>query len=159
MSESAEQMKLVERCRVADWKRRESGLPEFGSSRIFAIPNGGLRTKSQAAKLKAEGVRAGVSDLFLPVPKVMVPFGHDDKFPGVLLTDMTGKEIASVCCGLWIEMKAGKGKESPEQIAFGHEAVSAGYGYAVCWSAEDAWKVVCDYLGIDVDYLGIGDGA
>jgi hypothetical protein len=61
---------------------------------------------------------------------------------------MTGKEIASVCCGLWIEMKAGKGKESPEQKEFAHEAVRAGYAYSCCWGAEEAWRVVCDYLGI-----------
>ena len=149
MSESAEQMKLVERCRVADWKRRESGLPEFGCSRIFHVPNGELRTKSAAAKLKCLGVKKGIPDLFLPVPKVMVPFGHDDKFPGVLLADMTGKEIASVCCGLWIEMKVPGGRESPEQKEFAREAVLGGYGYAVCWSADEAWGVVCSYLGID----------
>lgn len=36
---------------------------------IFAIPNGGDRNKTVAAKLKAEGVRAGVPDICLPVPR------------------------------------------------------------------------------------------
>ena len=31
---------------------------------IFAIPNGGQRHKAVAAKLKAEGVKSGVPDLF-----------------------------------------------------------------------------------------------
>jgi len=35
---------------------------------MFAIPNGGARDKITASKLKAEGVKAGVPDIFLPVP-------------------------------------------------------------------------------------------
>ncbi|CAB4139908.1 VRR-NUC domain containing protein [uncultured Caudovirales phage] len=34
--------------------------------RIFAIPNGGLRGRAAAGKLKAEGVSAGVPDLHIP---------------------------------------------------------------------------------------------
>lgn len=35
---------------------------------IFAIPNGGQRNVVVAAKMKAEGVLAGVPDLFMPHP-------------------------------------------------------------------------------------------
>ena len=35
-------------------------------ARIFAIPNGGFRHKTTAQKLKAEGVKKGVPDLFIP---------------------------------------------------------------------------------------------
>lgn len=38
----------------------------FAGVRIFAIPNGGGRSKSEALRLKAEGVSAGVPDLFIP---------------------------------------------------------------------------------------------
>ena len=34
--------------------------------RIFAIPNGGQRSRTTGAKLKAEGVSAGVPDLYIP---------------------------------------------------------------------------------------------
>lgn len=33
---------------------------------IFAVPNGGKRNRITAMKLKAEGVRSGVPDLFIP---------------------------------------------------------------------------------------------
>ena len=36
------------------------------SVRIMAIPNGGLRHKTVAQKLKAEGLKKGVPDLFVP---------------------------------------------------------------------------------------------
>lgn len=36
---------------------------------LFAIPNGGLRDKITAARLKAEGVKAGVPDVMLPWPR------------------------------------------------------------------------------------------
>lgn len=36
---------------------------------LFAIPNGGLRNVIVATRLKAEGVRAGIPDLFLAVPR------------------------------------------------------------------------------------------
>lgn len=40
--------------------------------RIFAIPNGGFRHKATADKLKAEGVKAGIPDLFIPAWNVWI---------------------------------------------------------------------------------------
>lgn len=37
--------------------------------RLFAVPNGGMRNKVTAAKLKREGVRPGVPDLMLLTPR------------------------------------------------------------------------------------------
>ena len=37
-----------------------------GEARIFAIPNGGQRSRTTGAKLKVEGVSAGVPDLYVP---------------------------------------------------------------------------------------------
>ncbi|MFH1496610.1 MAG: hypothetical protein ABII82_02175 [Verrucomicrobiota bacterium] len=42
---------------------------------FFAIPNGGARTKAEAGRLKAEGVRAGVVDLILLDPPPLL-FGY-----------------------------------------------------------------------------------
>lgn len=54
-SEHAEQVTFL-----AEFERAYPGV------RIFAIPNGGLRNVAVAKKLKQEGVRKGVPDLFIP---------------------------------------------------------------------------------------------
>lgn len=36
---------------------------------LFAVPNGGLRNAVVGAKLKAEGVKRGIPDIFLDVPR------------------------------------------------------------------------------------------
>lgn len=95
---------------------------------MFAIPNGGSRgdTKESArivgGNLKAEGVKAGVSDVLLPEP---VGNRH----------------------GLFIEMKRKDGgTESKEQRAFGTAMQAKGYGYAVCHGWESAARTIMDYL-------------
>lgn len=95
---------------------------------MFCIPNGGERDIRVAARLKAEGVRSGVSDIFLPAPRC----GHH---------------------GLFIEMKkpksAGKaaGKESEKQVEFGAHVTEQGYRYAVCYSFAEARDEIIDYMG------------
>ena len=51
----------LEQVRLVAWFRRS-----YPGVRIFAVPNGGARSGLQGAKLKAEGVQAGVPDLFAP---------------------------------------------------------------------------------------------
>ena len=55
---------------------------------LIAIPNGGKRNAGEAARMKKQGVKAGVSDLFLALP-------------------------AKRFHGLWIEMKAPETNTSP----------------------------------------------
>lgn len=89
---------------------------------MFAIPNGGLRDKITAVRLKAEGVRSGVSDIFLPA--VREPYA-----------------------GLFIEMKEPKkGKESDKQREFGDHVIVQGYVYRCCWGWEEARDLIVDYL-------------
>jgi hypothetical protein len=61
LSEHTEQALFVQ------WFRRT-----YPDVRIFAIPNGGSRSRSQGAKLKVEGVSAGVPDLFIPHGSIWV---------------------------------------------------------------------------------------
>lgn len=91
---------------------------------LFAIPNGGERNPAVAARLKAEGVKSGVSDLCLPVPRQ----GHN---------------------GLFIEMKKPLGKESSEQKEFGAFVGSQGFYYKCCYSWEEATSLIAHYMGID----------
>jgi len=51
----------LEQVRLVSWFRKT-----WPDVRIFAIPNGGGRSMAQGASLKAEGVTAGVPDLFVP---------------------------------------------------------------------------------------------
>lgn len=56
-----------EQVRLVTWL--ETKHPEH---RVFAVPNGGKRSKIAAMKLKAEGVRSGVPDLFIPSLKLFI---------------------------------------------------------------------------------------
>lgn len=90
--------------------------------RLFAVPNGGRRDAVTGAKLKAEGVIAGVADLILLVPS---------KQYGALL----------------IEMKTGKGRQSESQKEWQSDLTRADeYKYVVCRSFDDFRKAVKEYL-------------
>lgn len=94
---------------------------------MFAIPNGGLRSKVTAANLKAEGVKASVPDVFLPV-------------------------ASGGWHGLFIEMKKpanGKipaGRADDGQMTFIHKLQMQGYGACVCVGWKEAAKVILQYL-------------
>jgi len=61
-SESEEQILFVQ------WTlRMQKHIPELGL--MFAIPNGGKRSIATASRLKLEGVKPGVPDLFLPAAR------------------------------------------------------------------------------------------
>jgi hypothetical protein len=51
----------LQQVRLVSWFRRQ-----WPNVRIFAIPNGGGRSMAQGASLRAEGVQAGIPDLFVP---------------------------------------------------------------------------------------------
>ena len=94
---------------------------------LFAIPNGGQRNKIVAAKLKAEGVVAGVPDLFLAVPE------HD-------------RDLGYVNFGLFIEMKIKPNKPTPNQQKMMDVFRDNGYQCVVCYSFDEFRKIVQAYL-------------
>ncbi len=54
----------------ANWQRvqLDDGSVIKLSDALYAIPNGGKRNQREAARLKRQGVKAGVSDTHLPIP-------------------------------------------------------------------------------------------
>lgn len=90
--------------------------------RLFAVPNGGRRDAITAAKLKAEGVVAGVADLILLLP---------NRYYGALL----------------IETKTAKGKQSQAQRQWQKLITERGeYRYIVCRSLDEFISEVEDYI-------------
>jgi len=95
---------------------------------MFAIPNGGHRNKAVAGMLKAEGVKPGVADVFLPVFR----FSNGER------------------AGLFIEMKRADGVPSdvkPHQTKFADFVKSQGYEHVVAFGWRQAVAAIEEYLG------------
>lgn len=95
---------------------------------LFAIPNGGQRNAVTGAIMKATGTLAGVADLFVMSSSISTDKAGDPYYYN----------------GLFIEMKAGKGKQNEAQKAFEQKAQKAGYYYAVCRSLDEFMQL-CNY--------------
>lgn len=90
---------------------------KFSGVRIFAIPNGGHRAMSVAKAMKAEGVKAGVPDLFVPA------------------------------WGLWIEMKRQtSGRVSADQADWHRYLENVGHYVIVGKGAADASSQVISFV-------------
>ena len=89
---------------------------------LHAIPNGGKRELITAQRLRAEGVKPGVPDLFLPVPRY-------------------GKH------GLYLEMKGSKRQPSSIQQHWIRDLRAQGYRVEVCYGWVEAAKIIAEYLG------------
>ena len=112
--EDTEQMGVVE---WANWNMAR--FPEL--KLLFHIPNGGKRDAREAARFKAMGVKAGVPDLCLPVPR-------------------------NGFAGLYIEMKYGKNTTTAKQKEWISALQEQGYKVTVCYSGTSATKELEDYL-------------
>ena len=100
----------IEQREFVSWfRKRHRGV------RIIAIPNGGQRSIATAARLKSEGVTAGVPDLFIPAWRV------------------------------WIEMKRQKGGSvSADQKDWIAYLTGCGYRCFVALGAEDAKRQIIE---------------
>lgn len=95
---------------------------------MYAIPNGGARSSITGARLRDEGVLAGVPDIFLPCPS-------------------GGKH------GLYIEMKRQKGgRVSAPQKAVMQALRMQGYEVAVCHGWQEARGCIEQYLAREDRY-------
>jgi hypothetical protein len=92
---------------------------------LYAVPNGGARSKATAARLKMEGVLPGVLDL-----------GLDLSRSGAVL-DTLNARYRPLFHGLRVETKVPGAYPTPEQAAFMARLVERGYAVAV-WRTLDA---------------------
>jgi len=114
-SESEEQITVIN---WALWHEKQ--YPELAL--LHHIPNGGLRSKKTAAKLKREGVKPGIPDLCLPVAR----HGYH---------------------GLYIEMKSKVGRLSDDQKKMIESLRDQGHYAVDCKGADAAIKLIEWYIG------------
>ena len=118
-TEEEEQITLF---RWADWMAQVR-WPELAM--MYHVPNGGYRNKAEAGRFRAQGVRAGVPDIVLPVPRG----GYH---------------------GLYIELKRTVGgRVSDDQRDWLDRLTAQGYYTAVCRGWEAAKDAIESYLQRD----------
>ncbi len=88
---------------------------------LHSIPNGGLRDIRTAARMKAEGLKPGIADIFLPWP-------------------IEGMH------GLYIELKKSNGKSSDDQLAFQTYCLSVGYLHTFAFGWRQGANLIESYL-------------
>jgi len=125
-SEDAEQEKVV--C----WaKLMSNAYPDL--ELLYHVPNGGSRNKAEASKLKRMGVRAGVPDLVLPVPRA----GY---------------------AGLYIELKVGENRPSNSQKDWLEKLTIQGYQALVCYGGNEAIRALEQYVTAPKTILEMREG-
>ena len=110
-----------EQCALMQWWALESRYYGIDERLLYAIPNGGLRSRVTGARMKREGVRAGVPDIFLAVPRG----GH---------------------YGMYIEMKTETGRVQPSQETMMSLLQAQGYKCCVCRGWDEARVAITQYL-------------
>jgi hypothetical protein len=107
-----------------DWVQYQSGrLPELRL--LYHVPNGGKRDKRTAINLKRQGVKAGVPDLVLPVPRG----GYH---------------------GAYVELKVNKNKTTDLQKMWLSDLEEQGYFTAVCYGWKEAANLLESYIRGDL---------
>lgn len=97
---------------------------------LFAVPNGGRRDAVTGARLKAEGVVPGVSDLLLLVPAHRIE--HD--------------VVIALWHGFCIEMKTLKGRQTENQKAWQRKVEAEGYRYEVVRTVDEFMAAIDFYM-------------
>ena len=112
---------VEEQTALFEWAELQSGrFPEVRL--LYHVPNGGSRNKTEAARLRAQGVKAGVPDLCLPVAR-------------------GGKH------GLYIELKRQRGgRTSEEQEGWIKALRKQGFAAEVCKGWQEAAEMIVEYL-------------
>lgn len=119
--EDQEQAKLIRWAEL-----QENVIPEL--EMLYAIPNGGGRTKATAGILKATGTKKGVPDLCLAAPM--------DGYHGLYIELKTPATLNSAA-----------GRTSPDQRKWLQRLNARGYQATVCYGFEEAKTAMLHYLG------------
>jgi hypothetical protein len=105
-------------------------------SLAYHVPNGGKRGKAEAGRLKAMGVKAGVPDVALPVPRR----GY---------------------AGMYVEMKRTNGRDSDvrgNQKRWATDLREQGYYVVTAFGAVQAWEFIRWYImGARTITIGVDD--
>lgn len=91
---------------------------------FYHFPMEGKRSHMYGKILVRMGMISGVSDIFMPRGNL-----HHK--------------------GLWIELKTAKGKISPVQGIFMKKMIDEGYLACVCYSTDEAIKLIKDFYDLD----------
>lgn len=97
---------------------------------LFAVPNGFFANSGQKAKMKAEGLKDGVPDVWLPF----------------IMPHKVHSVITGICCGLVIEMKVKKNKTSEDQDKWIEHLSKHYWKCCVCYSWEEARDRILEYI-------------
>lgn len=108
----------IAQIQVCDWLLAKTDLP------FYHFPLEGKRSLANASILKRMGMKAGVSDLFIP-------------------------RKSTIYSGLWLELKVGKNKPTPMQTAFLAKMLEEGYMSACVWGSEAAIQFIKTFYEIN----------
>ncbi|PWC10531.1 VRR-NUC domain-containing protein [Brenneria corticis] len=115
------QSELEEQAALIEWAALVTVNGICPGRYLIHIPNEGKRGPKAAADAKRLGMRAGVSDLLLALPRG----GY---------------------AGLWIEMKATGGRPTPGQLEWQELMRAAGYRAEICYGFDAARSEIENYL-------------
>ena len=121
------QIEAQDQCALIKWAQHVKIVRDY----LIAIPNGGSRNVIEAANLKRQGVRKGVSDLFLAYP-------------------------CNGFHGLWIELKREKGSNhakgvvKKEQKLWLENMLAVGYEAKICYGWLSAKHEILNYLNENI---------
>ncbi len=108
-------------CLLIQWWDAFAASKVIPKQLLFSIPNGGYREVVGVVILKREGLRPGVCDLFLSIPR-------------------------RAWHGLYIEMKTEAGEPSDGQLDFIQAVIKQGYRAEICRSFTEARDLILNYL-------------
>lgn len=112
----------TEQILLFQWATLNTGrLPDLAL--MYHVPNGGTRNEIEAARLKQQGVKPGVPDICIPAAR--------GRFHG-----------------MYIEMKANRGRVSDKQKEWLSMLNDRGYHAVVCYGFEDARLEIEAYFSV-----------